>query len=123
VDKEGGTTYGGRPTIVASIGRVAGRDIDKLASVVDWNAWLCMRISSAAAGWVEYMVFYDIVYISRQTLFVYYAATLVPLPSCDPIPLCEMCVLVHPAVPRVQCLHIWERASLEKYAAPFGVWA
>jgi hypothetical protein len=66
------------------------------------------------------MVFYDIVYISRRTLFVYYAATLVSIPSCDPIPLCEMCVLVHP-VPRVQCLHIWERASLEKYAAPFDV--
>ena len=79
-----------------------------------------MHISSAAAGWVEYMVFYDIVYITRQTLFVYYAATLVSLPSCDPIPLREMGVLVHP-VPRVQCLHIWERASLEKYAVSFGV--
>ena len=81
-----------------------------------------MHISSTA-DWVEYMVFYDIVYISRRTLFVYYAATLVSIPSCDPIPLCEMCVLVHP-VPRVQCLlNIWERASREKYAAPFGVWA
>ena len=70
-----------------------------------------MHISSAAAGWVEYMVFYDIVYISQQTWFVYCAATLVSLLSCDPIPLREVCMLVHP-VPHVQCLHIWEIAIL-----------
>ena len=87
---EGGTPYQcWTSDYLASMGRIAGGGIDKLAPGADWNS-SAMRISSAAADWVEYMVFYDIVYISRQTLFGYCAATLVrSLLSCDPIPCVE----------------------------------